>query len=403
MARETRERLKSLDVFRGLTIAGMLLVNDPGTWSAIYTPLEHAEWHGWTPTDLVFPFFLFIVGITTHLSLDSRRARGATESDITRQIVKRGAIIFLLGFLFNGFPYFTWTDIPGVHDPSFLDRVGDRLLHWRIMGVLQRIGVAYVVAALIAQRTTLKRQILAIAALLFVYWIAMTMLPVPDTGVIGQLALGGPEHTMAAWWDRTLLDWSRFHLGNHTWSGSVTWDPEGLFSTIPAVATAMLGILAGRWIGNDRPLDERLNALFAVGAIGMMAGLMWNWSFPINKNIWTSSYVLFTAGMACVSLATIMWIVDVQRYDWWTRPFVIYGMNPILAYVGSQFMARMIYSILTVPYHGKSVPLQTAIYEGGFASWLEPKNASLAFALAVVLLWYGIVYLLYRKKIFLKV
>ncbi len=403
MARETRERLKSLDVFRGLTIAGMLLVNDPGTWSAIYTPLEHAEWHGWTPTDLVFPFFLFIVGITTHLSLASRRARGATESDITRQIIRRGAIIFLLGFLFNGFPYFTWTDIPGVSEPSFLYRVGDRLLHWRIMGVLQRIGVAYVFAALIAQRTTLKQQIVTIASLLFVYWVAMTMLPVPDTGVIGQLALGGPEHTMAAWWDRTLLDWSRFNLGNHNWSGSVTWDPEGVFSTIPAIATAMLGILAGQWIGSDRPLADRLNGLFAVGAIGMMAGLMWNWSFPINKNIWTSSYVVFTVGMGGVSLATIMWIVDVKRYDWWTRPFVIYGMNPILAYVGSQFMARMIYSILTVHYHGKTVPLQTAIYESAFASWLEPKNGSLAFALAVVLLWYAIVYLLYRKNIFLKV
>ena len=403
MARETRERLKSLDAFRGLTIAGMLLVNDPGTWIAIYTPLEHAEWPGWTPTDLVFPFFLFIVGITTRLSLEGRRARGAAESDITRQIIKRGAIIFLLGFLFNGFPYFTWTDIPGVHDPSFMLRVGDRLLHWRIMGVLQRIGVAYIIAAHIAQRTTLKQQVLTIVGLLFVYWVAMTMLPVPDTGVIGQLALGSPEHTMAAWWDRTLLDWSRFNLGNHNWSGSVRWDPEGIFSTIPAVATVMLGILAGRWIGSDRPLDERLNGLFAVGALGIMAGLMWNWSCPINKNIWTSSYVVFTAGMAAVSLATIMWVVDVKRYDWWTQPFVIYGMNPILAYVGSQFMARVIYSILTVQYHGKMVPLQTAIYESAFASWLEPKNASLAFALAVVFLWYGIVYALYRKNIFLKV
>src|SRR5258708_5725534 len=314
MARETRERLKSLDVFRGLTVAGMLLVNDPGTWRAIYTPLEHAEWHGWTPTDLVFPCFLFIVGITPHLSLASRRARGATESDITRQIIRRGAIIFLLGFLFNGFPYFTWTDIPGVSEPSFLYRVGDRLLHWRIMGVLQRIGVAYVFAALIAQRTTLKQQIVTIASLLFVYWVAMTMLPVPDTGVIGQLALGGPEHTMAAWWDRTLLDWSRFNLGNHNWSGSVTWDPEGVFSTIPAIATAMLGILAGQWIGSDRPLADRLNGLFAVGAIGMMAGLMWNWSFPINKNILTSSYVVFPADFVGVSQPTILWHGDVNRY-----------------------------------------------------------------------------------------
>jgi predicted acyltransferase len=129
---------------------------------------------------------------------------------------------------------------------------------------------------------------------------------------------------------------------------------------------------------------------------------MWNWSFPINKNIWTSSYVLFTAGMGCACLATIMWLVDVKRYDWWTRPFVIYGMNPILAYVGSQLMARMIYSIFTVDYHGKSVALQSAIYESGFASWLEPKNASLAFALSVVVVWYFIVYALYRRNIFLK-
>src|SRR5438270_3684677 len=156
MSGEPRDRLLPLDVFRGLTIAGMLLVNDPGSWDAIYPPLEHAAWHGWTPTDLIFPFFLFIVGITTHLSLEGRRGRGATEGEIRRQIIRRGAIIFLLGFLLNGFPYFTWTDIPGVLDPSFLQRVGDRLLHWRIMGVLQRIGVAYLIAALIAQRTTLK-------------------------------------------------------------------------------------------------------------------------------------------------------------------------------------------------------------------------------------------------------
>ena len=401
--RGSSERLVSLDVFRGLTIAGMLLVNNPGTWDAIYTPLEHAEWNGWTPTDLIFPFFLFIVGITTWLSLESRRRRGATDDEIRRTIIRRGAIIFLLGFLFNGFPYFTWTAISGVADPTFLHRIGDRLLHWRIMGVLNRIGLAYVVAALIAQKTTVRQQIWTVVGLLFGYWFVMTALPVPDTGVLGQAELVGPEHTMAAWWDRLLLDWSRFGLGNHNWSGSVTWDPEGLFSTIPAVGTAMLGILAGRWIGSPRTLEERLNGLFAVGALGMMIGLMWNWSFPINKNIWTSSYVLFTAGCACVSLATIMWLVDVQKYDWWTRPFVIYGMNPILAYVGSQVMARCIYSIFTVNYHGTSVSLQSAIYQVGFASWLEPKNASMAFALSVVLLWYIIVYVLYRKRIFLKV
>jgi predicted acyltransferase len=398
-----RERLVSLDVFRGLTIAGMLLVNDPGSWGAIYPPLEHAEWHGWTPTDLIFPFFVFIVGITTHLSMQSRRARGATESEISRSVIRRGAIIFLLGFLMAGFPYFTWTAIPGNPDPSILDRVVDRLLHWRIMGVLGRIGVVYIVAALIAQRTTMRQQVITIICLLYGYWFVMTALPVPDSGILGQLAIARPETTMAAYFDRLLLDWSRFGLGNHNWASSSTWDPEGILSTIPAVGTAMLGILAGRWIGEKRPLEERLLGLFAVGALGMMVGLMWNWSFPINKSIWSSSYVLFTAGMACVSLATIMWLVDVKRFVGWSRPFVIYGMNPILAFVGSGVMARIIYSLIKVNYQGKSVPLQSAIYQAGFASWLEPKNASLAFALSYVLFWYVVVYVLYRKQIFLKV
>lgn len=398
-----RERLVSLDVFRGLTIAGMLLVNDPGSWGAIYPPLEHAEWHGWTPTDLIFPFFVFIVGITTHLSMQSRRARGATESEISRSIIRRGAIIFLLGFLMAGFPYFTWTAIPGNPDPTILDRIVDRLLHWRIMGVLGRIGVVYIVAALIAQRTTMRQQVITIICLLYGYWFVMTALPVPDSGILGQLAIARPETTMAAYFDRLLLDWSRFGLGNHNWASSSTWDPEGILSTIPAIGTAMFGILAGRWIGEKRSLEERLLGLFAIGALGMMVGLMWNWSFPINKSIWTSSYVLFTAGMACVSLATIMWLVDMKGFDGWTRPFVIYGMNPILAFVGSGVMARIIYSLIKVDYQGKSIPLQSAIYQAGFASWLEPKNASLAFALSYVLFWYVVVYLLYRKQIFLKV
>jgi predicted acyltransferase len=386
-----------------MTIAGMLLVNDPGTWSAIYPPLEHAEWHGWTPTDLIFPFFLFIAGVTTHLSLTSRRARGDDEAAIRRQIIRRGALIFLLGFLVNGFPFFTWGDVAGVAHPTIVQRVIDRLLHWRIMGVLQRIGLAYMIAALLSQGKSLKRQIGTIVVLLFGYWFAMTILPVPDSGGMGQLMLNDPERTMAAWWDRFLLDWSRFGLGNHLWVNSKTWDPEGIFSTVPAIGTAMLGNLAGQWIGQRRSLTERINGLFAIGAIGMMVGLMWNWSFPINKSLWTSSYVVFCAGMACVALATIMWVVDVQNVRKWTKPFVIYGMNPMVAFVGSGVMARCIYSIFTVTYDGKKIPLQAAIYQSMFASWLAPVNASLAFAVMFVMFWFGILYVLYQKKIFFKV
>ncbi len=402
-AKAPKERLLSLDVFRGLTIAGMLLVNDPGTWSSIYPPLEHAAWNGWTPTDLVFPFFLFIAGVTTHLSLTSRRARGDDESAIRRQIIRRGLLIFLFGFLVNGFPFFTWGHVDGIADPTFVQRVVDRLYHWRIMGVLQRIGLAYLFAALLTQGRSLKRQIITVCALLFGYWGLMTLLPVPDSGVMGYLTLNDAPKTMAAWWDRYLLDWTRFGLGNHTWVNSLTWDPEGIFSTIPAIGTAMLGNLAGQWIGTKRQLVDRLNGLFAVGALGMMAGLVWNWVFPINKSIWTSSYVVFSAGMACVSLATIMWIVDVQGWKRWTKPFVIYGMNPMVAFVGSGVMARCIYSIFTVNYHGQTIPLETGIYQALFASWLDPVNASLAFAITFVLFWFGILYALYRKQIFFKV
>jgi predicted acyltransferase len=403
VSKAPRERLVSLDVFRGLTIAGMLLVNNPGSWGSIYPPLEHATWNGWTPTDLIFPFFLFIAGVTTHLSLTARRARGDDERAIRHQIIRRGLLIFLLGFLVNGFPFFTWGDVAGIAHPTFVQRVVDRLYHWRIMGVLQRIGLAYLVAALLSQGRTVKQQVATIAVLLYGYWFAMTLLPVPGSSTMGQLVLSDGPRTMAAWWDRLLLDWSRFGLGNHTWVNSVSWDPEGIFSTIPAIGTAMLGNLFGQWIDTKRPLGERLNGMFAIGTLGMMAGMMWNWSFPINKSIWTSSYVVFTAGMAAVAIATIMWIVDVHQFKRWTKPFVIYGMNPMAAFVGSGVMARCIYSIFKVNYDGKPIALEAAIYQGAFLSWLDPVNASLAFALTFVLFWFGILYVLYRNKIFFKV
>lgn len=398
--RPTRERLLSLDVFRGMTIAGMLLVNNPGSWSAIYPPLEHAAWHGWTPTDLIFPFFLFIVGITTHLSLQSRRARGDDDSALLRQIVRRGAMIFLAGFLLSGFPYFTWGSVDGIANPSFVERVVDRLYHWRIMGVLQRIGLAYMFAALLTFRTTLKQQVAILAVLLFGYWFAMTLLPVPPDGFLGIDVLGTPSATLAAYFDRLLLDWGRF--GNHLWVSSVTWDPEGLLSTIPAIGTAMLGVLCGRWISTSRPLSERLAGMFAVGSIAMMLGLMWNWSFPINKSLWTSSYVLFTAGMAAVALATCIWLIDEQRITGWTKPFVVYGMNPMIAFVGSGVMARLIYSIFKVNSGGRPIALETWIYRTFYASWLAPRNASLLFAFTFVLVWLAILWLLYRRRIFVK-
>jgi predicted acyltransferase len=376
-----KERLIALDVFRGMTVAGMLLVNDPGTWSAIYPPLEHAEWNGWTPTDLIFPFFLFIVGVTTHLSLSSRRAQGADEREIVRQIVRRGALIVLFGLLVAAFPFYPLTRFTGI----------------RVMGVLQRIGIAYTCAALLTLRGSLKRQVVILVTLLYGYWFAMTLLPVPGSmGGIGANLLNAPSRTLAAWLDR-------FLLGGHLWINSKTWDPEGPLSTVPAIGTAMLGVFAGRWIGGQRPLVERLNGLFAVGALSMVLGLMWHWSFPINKSLWTSSYVVFTAGMACVSIATISWIIDVRGVIRWSRPFVIYGINPIVAFVGSGMMARLIYTLWKLDFRGNPTPVQAVVYETVFHSWLEPRNASLAFAVCFVAFWYLVLWALWRKNIFIKV
>lgn len=374
------ERVVALDVFRGITIASMLLVNNPGSWGAIYPPLAHATWHGWTPTDLIFPFFLFIVGITTHLSREARRARGADDAALIRRTIQRSLLIILAGLLLHAFPFTPLT----------------RFTEIRIPGVLQRIGAAYLFAALLTQRTSLKTQVATIAALLYGYWFAMTLLPVPGQGGIGALWLDYPDKTLAAWVDRALLD-------GHLWRQTRTWDPEGVLSTIPAIATAMIGVLAGRWLGEPRSLHERINGLFAAGAVASVLGIMWGWSFPINKGLWTSSYVLFTAGMAALVLATIIWIVDAQRVTWWTKPFVVYGVNPIVAFVGSGMLARTLASLIRVETASGTESLHNLIYRTVYASWLQPHNASLLFAVSVVVLWYLILLVLHRRGWILKV
>jgi predicted acyltransferase len=373
MGTETRpasRRLVALDAFRGMTIAGMLLVNNPGSWSAIYPPLEHAAWHGWTPTDLIFPFFVFIVGITTHLSLER------SGHPDTARILRRGGLIILFGLLLQAFPYWPL----------------ERITELRFPGVLQRIGVCYIAAALIARRRSDRGIVMATAVLLLGYWALQALVAPPG---VATPTLDVPGDTFSAWIDRIVF-------GSHLWKSSRTWDPEGLLSTIPAIGTCLLGILTGRWLASAAPLAERLNGLFAAGSIGMVAGLAWNWVFPINKNLWTSSYVLFTAGMAAVILATAVWLVDVRGWRRWASPFVSYGLNPLTAFIGSGAMARLM-GMAHVNVGGESLSLQQAIYRMGFASWLTPRNASLAYALAFVALWYGILKLLERRGWILRV
>jgi predicted acyltransferase len=393
-----RERLLALDVFRGATVAGMLLVNNPGSWGAIYAPLEHAPWHGWTPTDLIFPFFLFIVGITTHLSLDARRGRGASDRELVGKILSRGAAIFALGLLLSAFPLFNWRPIAGDPDPSFLDRVVDQFANLRVMGVLQRIALAYVCGALLTLRTSLRQQIAIAAALLLGYWALMTLVPVPDSGVRGAELLSSKDGNLAAWVDRLVIG------PRHLWVGAGNrWDPEGLLSTLPAIGTVMLGVFAGRWIGAPRPLLIRIRGLLAAGALGIALGLLWGELFPINKSLWTSSYVVFTAGMAAVGIALCLWVIDERRVTWWTKPFVVYGVNPMIAFLLSGMVARLIYSILKVSSGGETMSLQRWMYETFYASWLAPKNASLLFAISFVVLFYFLLAALHRRRIYFRV
>ena len=360
-------------MLRGLTVAAMLLVNDPGSWSHIYPPLRHAAWHGWTPTDLIFPFFLFIVGVTTHLSLTARRARGADDARLARQVLRRGLIIILLGLALSAFPFFP----------------AERIVGLRIPGVLQRIGLVYLITGLLALKTTLRAEIAIAATILVGYRLLLGLVPVPG---LGHPALAPPDSTLAAWVDQRVLD-------GHLWAVTRTWDPEGLLPTLPAIATCLLGVLAGRWIMHPRPPAQRLRGLLVAGALGLAVGSAWSRVSPINKNLWTSSYVVFTAGMACVVLAACMWLVEGRRARWWTRPFVVFGVNPIVAFVGAEAMARLIYTVIRVNFQGETVPLQVAVYRTLFGSWPTPEAGSLGFAVLVVLFWYGVLELLYRRGI----
>jgi predicted acyltransferase len=365
------ERLMSLDVFRGLTVAAMLLVNNPGTWSAVYDPLEHAEWHGWTPTDLIFPFFLFIVGVSMAYSLVARRERGEAAGRLFGKAAKRGAILIGLGLLLAAFPYYT------------LD-----LSHLRLPGVLQRIGLAFALASAVVLFAGVRAQVAVAAALLLGYWAAMTLVPAPGFGA-GDL---GKEGNLAAFVDRAVLG------TNHLWASAKTWDPEGLASTFPAVTTVLLGVFAGRWMRSGRPPAERLVGLFLAGNALVAAGWMWSGVFPINKNLWTSSYVLFTAGLAMHTLAVCYWMVDVRGWKRWAGPFAWFGMNAIFAFFFSGVMARVM-NLWKID--GR--PVKQVIFDAAFGSWLPAHAASLAFALCFVALWTSIVWAMHRKGWYWKV
>ncbi len=370
---EASGRMLSLDAFRGLTIAGMILVNNPGTWGAIYSPLKHAEWHGWTPTDLIFPFFLFIVGVSITLALSRRAESGGGKRDLYIKIFRRAALIFALGVFLAGFPFFEFSTI-------------------RIPGVLQRIAVCYLFAAIIFLKTDWRTQALIAAALLVVYWMLMTLVPVPGFGA-GDL---GKEGNLAAYIDRALLE-------GHIWKQAKVYDPEGILSTIPAIATTLCGVLTGHLLRSRRSPFEKTAAMFVAGVAGVVFGWAWNFWFPINKPLWTSSYVLFTAGMGLQLLAVCYWLIDIKGRRRWAKPFVVFGTNALAVFFLSGIFARLLGLIKFTQADGKELSLHRVIFDNLFASWASPVNASLMFAVCFVLLWLGLMWILYRKRIFIKV
>lgn len=365
-------RLLSLDFFRGLTIAGMILVNNPGSWPHVYPPLLHAEWHGWTPTDLIFPFFLFIVGVSITLSLASRKATRQTPGDIYLKIVRRSLILFALGIFLNGFPFYDLETL-------------------RIPGVLQRIAVCYFFAAVVFLNCGVKMQAFWAAALMLVYWAFMQWFPVPGTGA-GSYAMG---ENFSAWLDSLVL-------GGHMWSQTGSWDPEGVFSTLPAISTTLCGVLAGELLKRDMTGSHKAARMLAYGIAAVAAGAAWQQWLPINKNLWTSSYALFMSGMALLFLAVSYYLVDVRGWRRGTGPFRVYGMNAITVFVLSGIVGRLLYLVKWDTGSGP-VTLKEWLFDTLFMSWLSPLNASLAYALAFVFLSYLAMYYLYRKQVFIKV
>jgi predicted acyltransferase len=380
-------RLVSVDVFRGLMVAGMILVTNAGSWDFVYWPLKHAEWNGVTPTDMIFPSFLLIVGVSMSLSFAARFRRGESRMHLLVHVVERGVLLILLGLFLNGFPLFDWHDL-------------------RIPGVLQRIGLCYLIAGLVYLATVRQRRadggvrfrmnagamIAVMVVLLAGYWSLMKLVPVPGYGV-GRLDAAG---NLGAYIDRSLMG------TNHLWFwGGQQWDPEGLLSTLPATVNLMLGILAGEWIRGIRNHRKRLLWIVVVGAVLVIAGVALNPLIPINKKIWTDSFVLFSGGVSLLALALLHWLIDLRGWRRGLTPALIFGTNAVLGFA----LANMINPIFgLVGRHdasGKLTPVNGLAFEI-LSRFLDPWNASLGYALAFVLLTMVILWPLYRRGIFVR-
>jgi predicted acyltransferase len=367
-------RILSLDFFRGLTIASMILVNTPGDGDHVYAPLQHSEWHGCSPTDLVFPFFLFMVGVSIVYALSTKKLDASNHNKIILGASRRMLILIALGlsiFLFSRFDF----------------------THLRFPGVLQRIGIVYFISTIIYLKTAQRTRDWLFGMLLVIYYLLLTYVPIPD----GHAPNLTPHHNVAAWLDRAIF------TTNHMYRHTVYWDPVGLLSTLPAIATALFGIRVGEVLKRkDISVNKVCGTLLIVGITATILGLLADKIFPINKQLWTSSYVLYTGGLCTIGLTAAYWLIDVKGYKRFTWIFVVFGTNAISAYVLAEFMPGII-DLIKFHINEATVGGRTFIYETLFAPHFSPINASLFFACAFVLFIWLIMYIMYRRKIIIKV
>jgi predicted acyltransferase len=421
-----KERLISIDVLRGLTVLMMTIVNNPGSWSTVFPPLLHAEWNGCTPTDLVFPFFVFIMGAAIPLAIPTKKFDG----EMFEKILTRSLRIICLGLFLN---FFNSIEILGLTGISLLVirllltfAVGYALMgnfsakvklilalvlfstflilaysgissftQVRLPGVLQRIGIVYFFATLLYLLTSTKKQFITIAILLLGYWALMTLVPIPGMGHPNLNA----GTNLATWVDTLFLE-------NHMYIATKTWDPEGVLSTLPAIATGLLGVIIGQTLGSSVSQNEKAKKMGLISLILIVSGLLWSLVFPLNKSLWTSSYVLFTAGLATLFLTILYYIIDIKKIQKGTKPFLMWGVNPMLVFFASGIIPRSL-AMIQFPNPklvGETINLQRYLYEFWIAPlFSNPMMASLAGALIYVLIWHGILYLFYQNKKILKV
>jgi predicted acyltransferase len=364
------KRLLSLDVFRGVTIAGMILVNNPGSWATIYPALKHAEWHGLTPTDLIFPFFLFIIGVAMPYSFSKRISAGVSKSKLVLHVFKRSMLLFVIGMLLTGLPNFNY------YNKLILD-------------VLQRIGIVYLFSGMIFIYFNQKWQIIISIFSLILYWILMFVIPVPGFGA-GDLSLQGSAWSYV---DKVLT--SGWH--NHG---------EGILSLISSVPSVLFGASVGYWLRSEKNDHEKVNSMFVFGSIGLVVGVVLDMWFPFNKLLWSSSYVVYTTAMALMFLAVFYYLIDIKDYRKLFFPFIVFGSNAIVAFILSSLTAKLMGLIkfsVNVGSEVTEMSLKTFIYVTFFKGYFSDYNSSLIYAFVYLLFWFGIMYLLYRKKIFVKI